>query len=227
VIVFGGVPIPRMAGTIAAFGDGATYDPVAQQWSMLKAGPLPSGRFSHTAIWTGREMIVWGGVRGPSPLGDGASYDPIAESWTAVATEGAPSARYAHSAIWTGTEMIVWGGLGCSSNAMGPLPCVDGGAYNVTSRSWRPVSLRGAPQPSGTARAVWADGKMLVWGGSNSPGGGVYDPVADQWAPMATGGQPSPRDSHLALWTGNELLVWGGLVAESVTNDGGRFRLSP
>jgi hypothetical protein len=49
------------------------YDPVADRWQAVAAGPL-SGRVSHTAVWTGQEMLVWGGTAGDAGLADGASY---------------------------------------------------------------------------------------------------------------------------------------------------------
>ncbi|MDQ1506618.1 MAG: hypothetical protein QOD57_4345 [Actinomycetota bacterium] len=49
------------------------YDPVADRWQAVAAGPL-SGRVFHTAVWTGQEMLVWGGTAGDAGLADGASY---------------------------------------------------------------------------------------------------------------------------------------------------------
>src|SRR3989442_5795333 len=70
----------------------------------------PTGRYSHTAIWTGTRMIVWGGNDLTNPVNTGGQYDP-ANSWTATTTASAPAARYYHTAVWTGTKMIVWGGI--------------------------------------------------------------------------------------------------------------------
>ena len=53
----------------------------------------PAARSLHTAVWTGSEMIVWGGVNGAAHLNDGGRYNPAANSWTAVTTTGAPAAR--------------------------------------------------------------------------------------------------------------------------------------
>lgn len=36
----------------------------------------PPGRSLHTAIWSGREMIVWGGTDGTIPFGDTFCYTP-------------------------------------------------------------------------------------------------------------------------------------------------------
>jgi hypothetical protein len=70
----------------------------------------PTPRIRHTAVWTGSEMIIWGG-QGHFPLNDGKSYDPTSNVWTPVTTAPrAPAGRAIHSAVWTGTEMIIFGG---------------------------------------------------------------------------------------------------------------------
>lgn len=81
--------------------------------------------YLHTAIWTGSEMIVWGGEDTGVALNEGAHYDPVTDEWTPTTSTGAPDGRAAHSAVWTGSEMIIWGGrLG----APPPLISLDDGA---------------------------------------------------------------------------------------------------
>src|SRR5438034_8884498 len=69
----------------------------------------------HTAVWSGSEMIVWGGFNGSSVLNTGGRYNPGTDSWTATSTTSAPAARVFHTAVWTGSEMIVWAALTSSS----------------------------------------------------------------------------------------------------------------
>jgi hypothetical protein len=40
---------------------GSMYDPVLDTWSNITTTNAPSGRYYHTAIWSGVEMIIWGG----------------------------------------------------------------------------------------------------------------------------------------------------------------------
>ena len=47
-------------------------------------GAPPSARAYHTAVWTGSEMIVWGGWDGGYEA-DGGRYDPVTDSWTPLA----------------------------------------------------------------------------------------------------------------------------------------------
>src|SRR5213075_3219627 len=95
----------------------------------------PEARYYHTAVWTGSEMIVWGGSGNISGYANtGGRYDPATDSWTATSTTNAPEARYLHTAVWTGTRMVVWGGQGDG----GVLN--TGGRYNPGTDSWTATS---------------------------------------------------------------------------------------
>lgn len=41
---------------------GAPQSYVPNTWSPTAVNPPPSARYWHTAVWTGTEMIVWGGM---------------------------------------------------------------------------------------------------------------------------------------------------------------------
>ena len=79
-------------------------------WKAILVSPAaPRERF--TAVWTGEEMIVWGGDnRLDDGLNSGGRYRPATDTWLGTDGLGAPSARWDHTAVWTGSEMIVWGG---------------------------------------------------------------------------------------------------------------------
>ena len=72
---------------------------------------VPPGQDLHTAVWTGSQMIVWGGYGESNFANTGGRYNPSMNSWTTTSTANAPTARSSHTAVWTGTEMIVWGGF--------------------------------------------------------------------------------------------------------------------
>jgi N-acetylneuraminic acid mutarotase len=90
--------------------DGGRYNPAGNTWTPVSTAGAPAARIWHTAVWTGTEMIVWGGNNVGGILGDGGRYNPAGNSWSPVSTAGAPAPRYQHTAVWTGSEMIVWGG---------------------------------------------------------------------------------------------------------------------
>ncbi len=59
----------------------------------------PAARFAHTAVWTGAEMIVWGGFDGSTYFNNGGRYNPANNTWQPVSSVGAPSARAYHTAV--------------------------------------------------------------------------------------------------------------------------------
>jgi hypothetical protein len=122
-------------------------------------------------VWTGSQMIVWGGVNDTTNYADGGCYKPSANAWTAVPSTGAPTGRGSHSAVWTGTEMIVWGGYnGDRFN--------NGGRYNPAGNCWTAVPSAGAPAARSLHTAVWTGSEMILFGGD----GGSIGYLADTWS---------------------------------------------
>jgi hypothetical protein len=55
---------------------GARYNPTTDSWTPTTLVGVPEARSSHTLVWTGREMIAWGGVNATTNLNTGALYRP-------------------------------------------------------------------------------------------------------------------------------------------------------
>jgi N-acetylneuraminic acid mutarotase len=194
----------------------------AAPWLAGAEAGIPAARIGHTAIWSGQELVVWGGYLGNEIYANsGGRYDPGQDLWTTATTFGAPSARQSHSAIWTGTEMIVWGGFGASSYFN------SGGRYQPAVQLWNAMTASGAPAARSDHASVWTGSRMIVWGGRNATGyladGGLYDPTDDQWTALTLSGAPAARHSAVAVWTGDRFLVWGGEAAFGPVNSGGRL----
>ena len=127
---------------IASPSGGCTDD----TWMSTRFTTIPAGRDSHTAVWTGSEMIVWGGYDGSAWLNTGSRYNPSTDSWTATSLTNAPGGRGVHTAVWTGTEMIVWGGWNF------PNRLNTGGKYNPSTDSGRPPAQSTRPRPGTITR---------------------------------------------------------------------------
>src|SRR5437667_5443738 len=168
-------------------------------WTATSTTGAPAARERHTAVWTGSEMIVWGGV-GSSLFNTGGRYNPVTDSWTATSTTSAPAGRSDHTAVWTGSEMIVWGGFNGSSDFN------TGGRYNPGTDSWTATSTISAPAARRLHTAVWTGSEMIVWGGASSGSvlntGGRYNPGTDSWTATSTTSAPAARQRHTAGWTG-------------------------
>jgi N-acetylneuraminic acid mutarotase len=190
--------------------------PCADQWAATTIANAPSLRTSHRAVWTGTEMIVWGGSHGGLNLVTGGRYNPSTDSWRATSTNHAPTARGAFTAVWTGSEMIIWGGSGTNT----------GGRYNPSTDSWRATTTINAPTGRSLHTAVWTGTEMIIWGGGYGSvfnTGGRYNPNTNSWTVTSTNNAPSAREYHTAIWTGNEMIVWGGTDFNNRFNTGGRY----
>lgn len=54
---------------------GGLYNPAGNTWTAVTTTGAPSARDYHSAVWTGTEMIVWGGNDG-SGTNTGGRYTP-------------------------------------------------------------------------------------------------------------------------------------------------------
>lgn len=198
---------PRGAAPVAA-------DQGAGGWEALPDAPI-AGRTGHVAVWTGEEMVVWGGYGDQLNeadqlyLVDGAAYDPAADSWRRIA-DGPIVPSFSHRAVWSGREMLVVALQGGSGTP------VDSAAYDVAADSWR--RLPDPPEPGVEAVGhAWTGQELLVWGTDRS--GRVlvqaYDPAADRWRVAAAAPVPSARYFVQGTWTGGRLVLWGGQDAEA------------
>ena len=202
---------------------GALYDPATDVWTATSEGTnCPSARNLHTALWTGSEMIVWGGydlVSG-APVNTGARFNPTSNSWIGAtpispADPSCPSARQRHTATWSGTQMVIWGGEYDPATFF-----ADGGRY-TPGGSWGAVS---ATSLLGRCRhtAVSTGTGLIVWGGyacvDNGDGctethfddGAIYDFASNGWTLLPALNAPVGRSGHSGVWTGSEMLIWGG-----------------
>ncbi|HEX5042137.1 MAG TPA: kelch repeat-containing protein, partial [Candidatus Polarisedimenticolaceae bacterium] len=192
---------------------------VSDTWRPTRTG-VPDGRREHSALWTGTEMIVWGGTGYMLEMNSGGRYDPATDTWKPISRgAGVPSPRTRHTAVGTGTEMIVWGGRDDS----GPLG--NGGVYDPSTDTWQPITAApGSPAARSGHTAVWTGSEMIVWGGEEAQGcgsgGGRYDPASKDWSVLSQAG-PSPRCLHTAIWTGSRMIVWGGYTSQNVPLDTG------
>jgi len=170
---------------------GGRYDPSTDGWTPTSLVNVAPGRIANTTVWSGSEMIAWGGVDETfNDCNTGGRYSPSGDSWIAMSIGNAPSPRDSHAAVWTGSEMIVWGGVFCC-------PLADfntGGRYIPGTDSWMATSTTNAPFARANHSAVWTGSEMIAWGGFNFELG-VYFNTGGRYC--AQGG-PSPTATPTA-----------------------------
>ena len=202
-------------------------------WQTMTINGAPPASQWVRSVWTGREMIVWGGCNtsateaayeqcGGASVNTGGRYNPITDTWTATSTVNAPSPRHGFAIAWTGSKLIVWGGHNDGA------PFRNGGLYDPSTDTWKAISTVNAPTTGMEPAFAWTGTELIVWGGdpvSPAPAGGRYNPSTDTWAPMTTTNAPAARMYSVSTWTGSEMLVWGG-VGPGYLNTGGRYNPS-
>jgi hypothetical protein len=72
VLVWGGVT--GRGGTVLP-PHGEAFNPATGAWTALPAAPL-AGRQNPVSLWTGHQMIAWGGTFGATAYTDGAAFTP-------------------------------------------------------------------------------------------------------------------------------------------------------
>jgi hypothetical protein len=169
-----------------------------------------SGRPAPFAVWTGKAMLVWGGVTKPSDWG---FYDPATNTW---AKGAAPpplnispllQAPKTGQVAWTGSQLVVVLGDG------------SGAIYDGATAAW--TSFAGADFPLvkrlGFAAVTWmpATGEVLVYGGFDTTcpctlgEAAAFNVTTKAWRKVAA--EPlAVRSGAQAIWDGSQVLLYGG-----------------
>lgn len=212
----------------APIGNGAVYEPIADDWKFTNASNAPSARTGVAWTWSGTALFLFGG----RPMGAGVSadsftYDPVGNTWQKLSNANAPAARYDAFAAWTGTSMLVFGGRDGPTYG-------DTALYNPMTGMWTsapasPLGKRSAP----TSRTGWTasvNGKIIVAGGLDETqaikiDGRVYDAAVNDWGAQSL---EWPSKTHhefgVGVWTGTEFILWSGLDKSVLTPKGDRYR---
>jgi hypothetical protein len=170
--------------------------------NFLDPGPLDE-RLSADLIWTGEEMIVWGGKQardGPTTLVDGAAFNPETNGWKMIARfplDGPQATR----AVWGDGEMIVVSPNGTFG-------------YDPMNDTWRTIGSGVVPS-EWNDRMLYFEGKVFVWARSSeihelTMSTGVWRSID---APIASSTYPYPHFGVLRA-------VGGRLVAVTLRGSG-------
>jgi len=226
MVVWGGIGLSA-SNPFGYLNSGGRYNPVSDTWTPTSTMNAPSPRTQgpNQLLWTGGQVLVWGGSNG-AWLFSGGRYSPATDTWTPISTGSAPDARDSHTAVWTGSQMVVWGGKNTDYASSHTTYLMTGGRYDPALATWSPTSTVNAPDGRYDHTAVWTGQRMIVWGGNAggwTASGGRYDPVADAWSTTSMVAAPVPRYGHSAVWTGRSMVVWGGDSPAGFTNTGGRY----
>jgi hypothetical protein len=199
--VWGGV---NGDGSIAA--DGAAYDPAVDRWRVLPAAPI-EGRAYASAVWSGRELIVWGGTTTPAGnsggRADGAAYNPETNTWRRLALS--PLSAGITSGVWTGSEVLY--GPTRSGNANGMIASTTAASYDPSTDTWRRLTL-----------SIGHPGFLSGWDGQRlllfAKGGGIAVDVNTGAHIEIPHDKPVPTNGAIVSTGTRVLLLGDGKLAE-------------
>lgn len=138
--------------SLQVFADGAAYDPATDRWRPLAPAPI-AGRHAHDAVWTGEELLVFGGLTATGTSREAAAYRPDRDQWRRLADLPFPRAH--GQTVWTGRQALSALGSDITEESL-----TDVITYDPTGDRWHVIP--GHHVAAGTA--VWTGTQVLTIG---------------------------------------------------------------
>jgi hypothetical protein len=217
LFVFGGA---NASGT--ALGDAAIYDPATNTWTLVTAiANAPSPRWGATAVWTGTEILVYGGraTTSGAALMSGASYDPATGQWSPIATGSVGHVHPVGGA--SSSQAVFWGGWGATTATL----VGTAERYTVAANSWQAASTTPS-SPGALQDPAWAftGTDLYLWGGLS---GGItrtnqawsYSLTTNSWTSLTATGTTA-RSGAFGAWDTHSFFAWAGRSTTGATNTG-------
>lgn len=203
------------------------------EWLPMTQSNVPAPREKHSAVWTGKEMIIFGGKNASTALNSAHAYNPDKDTWRDITTPNLKP-RYNHTAIWALNKMIVWGGY-IKQNDTSSWQ-YDGVIYDPKADSWEkltpPWDWQEAPNNSFNENprqtALWTGTELIIFGGSTKTReslGAIFNPKTKKWKEISKVGAPLRLAGQTAIWTSDKMIIWGGYKGinnfdREITNEG-------
>ena len=175
MLVFGGDSVATATGcTGTGFSSNQVYkyNPASNIWTgpVIATGSIPVARNSHVAVWTGTEMLIFGGQRTSNGTcngfavyqGDTYSFNPSTNVWTIKATD--QPFNFVAGA-WNGSKLYIWG-----TSLINNTGYSKGRVYTLASDSWNYFPNDGGVLGSSNIFALWNGSGFLLCTGPQIPG---------------------------------------------------------
>jgi hypothetical protein len=202
-------------GSEAIFADSTSllrYKPSSDRWTVGK--PVPGEhRGSAAVVWTGDEVVVWGGsITNPDPdrgvrwlsLRDGYAYNPATNRWRSV--PAAPIGASGSIGVWTGQQVLVWGGTSTRNQGAEEYAQTQGASWDPRTGDWALI-----PQAPLTeldhflATGAWTGRELVVV--TRTGEGAAYNPASESWRAIPPSGWGGWPGGLARVWTGRSLIV--------------------
>src|SRR5205807_10270947 len=140
---------------VKSFDAAEAYDPVSKKWSRLSPPPGPGYVPHYNAVWTGKEMLVFGAFHS-------VAYNPETDTGRTLRKSVGGGL-----VVWTGREAIGWGG-GCCGDAWG-----NGLAYDPATDTYRDLA-RSPLGPSHHPVGAWTGHELVLFVSGYDPEDKAY-----------------------------------------------------
>lgn len=186
------------------------------EWTAMSDADAPTIRTNAATVWTGSEVILWGGWiqderpgcwTGANASRTGGRYDPATDTWKRVPDEGAPGgdgegdAPHYPLMYWTGTDVLVYTGRG--GDSMPP----ELHLYDPDANAWTTVSPpAGMLEPQAKYQSTWTGEELIMW--ASGYDSAAYTPSSDTWRAIAPFGARDRVWESASAWSGTEVLIW-------------------
>jgi hypothetical protein len=186
------------------FDDGAAYNPATHTWRMIAAAPLPPLTGVAT-VWTGREMLVWGGATATSGMGrlssGAAAYDPSTDSWRLLSPSPPGFAMERGHGVWAAGRAVFAAGATLTETTASAVSILD-----LATGSWRQVRLDGRAVDLATDGATVAVAMVPKGPDRGAPRISRLDPASGTLRPLPSFSAPQ-RPFELGVTFRGDVLV--------------------
>jgi hypothetical protein len=202
-------------------------------WSPIESAVL-APRSNHSTVWTGSEILVFGGaalasgtgVWPPPELADGARFNPSTNALASLPSIGTP--RQGALAVFRDGELIVFGGFQ-QLNLNGPYPVLDG--FRLDAVSGAVSTIPEPPDASWLGQSALIGDVVLT--SADTESWCRFSLTTSTWACESAldyfdvGPPGGWRHNDNSGFGGGELYNWGGSAEGSTNPTSTGFRYSP
>lgn len=216
-------------GGITDAANGATIGPGLEEssggaWTAVTAANAPKGRYNFGMVWTGTEIMLYGGGDDAVPANASGARLVPGGAWTdaSCALVGCERGGY-YTLFRDGAFVRVVGG--------GPFGDAPAGlAYDLVAKTWAPWNVpAGGPAVSTLPKDPADDGRRIFWvrepaACTDPPSVLVYDRKTQTWSTDTSTPPTGLLARGAATWVDGELVTWSGDCGAGPTTVGGRFQ---
>ncbi|HEX6287365.1 MAG TPA: hypothetical protein VFZ80_07755, partial [Acidimicrobiia bacterium] len=174
-------------------------------------GPFPPIA-GHHAIWTGSEVMVFGGTSGALDWKrppDGFLFDPSTREVSPIPPAPVAEGWSVHEMLWAGDRALVIGQSLFTGESTDFRPSIV--AFDPVTGEWSQVAVFPDEHQVVGAVALAGDRLVFIGGDQNGPSDQVweYSLADDEWRHLEGAPIPTVEEAR-AVWTGTEVIVVGG-----------------